>query len=574
MSKAAATIEQVIQDIKGRIGITDLVGESVTLKRSGSGKWKGLCPFHNDHHPSLYVYEESGKFICFTCDEKGDIFDWYQKVHQADFSEALTTLAQQAGVDVPNQELSDPRVQQARTALDEQHQYYQMALRSAEGLACRRYIVKERGITKETAIAFGLGYAPQQRDDPFRGRMIVPLHDELGRLVGFSGRALQPNQKPKYLNSPQSELFQKGSLLYNLHRAKPAVRKSGVLLLMEGYTDVMLATQYGFPNCVATMGTALTETQVTMLARTKAKLVLCLDSDAAGYTATKRGIMRLNQIGGIVPSLYIVTLPAGEDPGDAVCRDVADFGRRIDQAQPVISWLVSTLAQMEFPDARSRAAAVYEVAPLVRNVPDPIEQDFYCQEIAQAVGSSAEAVRQAILRRGPRPVPATPALITTPPSQPQDTERILLGLCLTRPQWSKKFLSELQGTTLANGDNDALLRDVCKCLEQGETPLLALSVTPERTEVLDRLVEYVARSQYAPSDLEPEWTKTMHDVLRSLGHRSAKQRHAFLASALVAAATAGDKEKMREILEELRLVNEQLKPAPSAVFPDTRTPSK
>lgn len=568
------TYEEAIRVIKERLSIVDVVQADIRLRRSGR-KWLGLCPFHNDHHPSLSIYENNNRFICFTCGEQGDIFDWYGKFHQADFTIALQALAERAGVELPDQPPANPQLQAARTALEQQHEFYQMSLRGAEGRQARLYIVRERGITKEMALTFGLGYAPQQPSDPFRGRLIVPLHDELGQLVGFSGRTLT-KQKPKYLNSPQSEIFNKGKILYNLHRAKTSVRKTGTLILMEGYTDVILATQYGIPNCVATMGTALTEHHVSMLVKTKAKLVLCLDGDAAGQVATRRGIARLNEIPGIVPALYIAALPPDMDPGDLVRQDTARFKYCIEQAKPVISWLVATISIAPDMDGKERSAVVQEIIPLIRNIADPIEQDFYCQEVAQAIGASTEAVRMAVLTRQRKRTVATSTIAEpvnpNPPENP--AERLLLGLLLSQPQWAMPLMPEVAKLIFGQEDNEILRKDFCACFAAGTSgqsakdALQTLSDTPGRTELLQDLVQYATTGPYSPGQDKTLWSTLVRDLLKRLHLQQAQRQQAVLTAAIQQASKAGDTEKVTQLVTELQHIAPHLRPPTSTMFPN------
>ncbi len=327
--------------IKERLDLAEVVGEVVALKASGRGQFKGLCPFHDEKTPSFHVHAERGFYYCFGCQAKGDMFDFVMQTQALSFPDALRLLGERAGVEVTP---ASPKDDQRRDLLGVNAvalEHFRAQLTGAP-----RDYLEGRGLSAETIDAFELGYAADSWDsllkmaltkgvreadlvtlglvvenergrryDRFRGRIIFPIRDALGRLVGFAGRVLDDSQ-PKYLNSPESQLFQKGQLLYGLDRARGAIRDSGEALVVEGYMDVIALHQEGFPTAVASLGTALTSDQIDALARLEARrLYLAFDSDEAGQRAVLGG---LDQSATRRFLVRAITVPHGKDPADAV----------------------------------------------------------------------------------------------------------------------------------------------------------------------------------------------------------------------------------------------------------------
>lgn len=335
------------EKIRERLDIAEVVGEVVALRPAGRGQFKGLCPFHDEKTPSFHVHQDRGFFYCFGCQAKGDLFDFVMRTRSMSFPEALKLLGDRAGVEVGP---PSPKEGQRRDLLDVNKLALDHFRAHLAGPALE--YLEGRGLTRDTIDAFELGYAPDawdgllkalltkgvdsddlvtlglvvenergRRYDRFRGRVIFPIRDALGRLVGFAGRVLGDGT-PKYLNSPESELFRKGELLYALDKARAEIRKGGEVLVVEGYMDVIALHQAGFGNAVATLGTALTAAHAEALARLDAKRVqLAFDSDEAGQRATLAG---LDQTATRRLLVSAVTVPHGKDPADAVLGGHAD----------------------------------------------------------------------------------------------------------------------------------------------------------------------------------------------------------------------------------------------------------
>jgi DNA primase len=456
--------DSTIDEIKRRLDVVDVVGQTVQLKRSGK-TFKGLCPFHGEKTPSFYVWPEQGTWRCFGCNEGGDIFSFVQKRDNLDFREALRFLGERAGVTVDEAARPDPAARQERdrllAILDSAALFYRGALASEAGALARAYLV-ERGVEPATVDRFGLGYADaagrglerhltragygadecvrsgalgQSEDgtrtfDRFRDRLIFPIRDADGRVIGFGGRTLRSDQQPKYLNTAQTDLFDKGSNLYALDLARDAIRKEGRAIVVEGYMDAIIAHQAGFANVVATLGTAITERHVQTLRRQSAReIVLCLDSDAAGLRAALRGSgvahdstrdeapridfsllnrsERLRRRDG-APAIFVerrtvlkaFSLTGGKDPDEVIRQDPDQWIRESAAARPIVDFVFENLPRVyDLGTTEGRREAAQAAVALVYDVADPIDRDQYLQRLAAVIGTGVDVLRELLRRR-------------------------------------------------------------------------------------------------------------------------------------------------------------------------------
>ena len=439
--------DPVIDEIKQRVDITDLVGTRVTLKKAGR-TLKGLCPFHDEKTPSFVVYPDQGSYHCFGCGKSGDAFTWMQETEHLDFGEALRHLAQRAGVDLPERR-RDPQAtekrQQLLAVLSEAAAFYHEQLveaRTPEAQAARKY-VESRGLEAATVERFGLGYAPDRWDtllrhlrqrrhtpelaveagllregerdgsryDLFRGRLLFPIRDAGGAVIGFGGRILGDGQ-PKYLNSPQTPLFDKSTVLYGLDQARQAIRREDQAIIVEGYMDAVIAHQHGYTNVVAALGTALTKQQVRQLRRYSENLVLALDADSAGQAATLRGLdvmheaLAADAVAGIQGEIRVATLPAGRDPDDVIRAGPQQWEALIEQAKPFVEFAIdAAVAGADLSNAREKSGVASRIFPLIRSVGDPIARAPYIELLAERLGVGEQTVQAAMAasrRRTPR----------------------------------------------------------------------------------------------------------------------------------------------------------------------------
>jgi len=359
-----------LDELRARTLLSALIGKTVKLTKAGR-EFKGCCPFHNEKTPSFYVNDDKSFYHCFGCSAHGDAIRWMTEQQGLPFIDAVKELAQAAGMEMPAQDRqSVERAERAKGLHDLMADAAQFFVDQLNGIAGAeaRAVLERRGIKADTARAFGMGYSPDSRGklreelksygdpaliesgmlikvddkepyDRFRGRLMIPIRDARGRVIAFGGRVIGQGE-PKYLNSPDTPLFDKGRTLYNLDRAAPASRKSGRIIVVEGYMDVIALAQAGFGEAVAPLGTALTEHQLERLWRLSDVPILCFDGDSAGQKAAIRAALRA--LPGLAPgrSLRFVTLPEGQDPDDLVrARGPAAFEALLEKPESLVDRL-------------------------------------------------------------------------------------------------------------------------------------------------------------------------------------------------------------------------------------------
>jgi len=427
----------VIDEIKSKVDIVDLVSEAGVKLRHAGRNYTGFCPFHdNKHTPAFVVWPESGTWRCFgQCGEGGDVFKFVMKRENLDFKEALDKLAARAGVQVPTFTKHTPEQKEAhdklRILLEDALIFYRSHLMANQPLLA--YLRQKRGLTDLSIETFGLGYAPEAWDsaithftkrgyseqdlaevglisprdsggfyDRFRNRLMIPIRDENGRMTGFGARIVDPNDVPKFLNSPETPVFSKGRLLYGLDRARKPIRTADQAVIVEGYLDVIALHQAGYENVVSPMGTALTEHQLRLLKRFTRRIVLALDPDAAGQKAVLRGLDAARQAmdregelgfdargllreeARLQADLRVAAIPDGLDPDEIVARSKEEWARLIEKAKPIVTYVMETLAAGQNiidPKVKNQIAA--QVLPLIEDLPNALERDTYRQQLAR-----------------------------------------------------------------------------------------------------------------------------------------------------------------------------------------------
>ena len=511
-----------IDEIKARLDIVDVVGSYVQLQKAGRS-FKAVCPFHSERTPSFIVSPERQSWHCFgACGEGGDVFSFVMKKEGLEFREALRLLAERAGVPLPERGRAEEDVERERLrqANEAAAQYYhRLLLDSGEGRRARQYL-EERGLDRGTLQEFQLGFAPagwenllrylrergyRQEEllavglltsgergprDLFHERIMFPITDMRGRVVGFGGRSLpsegQAESQPKYLNTAQAVLFDKGSLLYGLDKAKEHIRREGSAVIVEGYMDAIAAHQHGYANVVASMGTALTERQVRLLKRFARDVVLALDADTAGQEATLRAVEYQEILGG---DIRVVVLPPGLDPDQAIRRQPESWPALLASAQALLDYKFQTVAKsLEGARPWERSRAVDELLPLVAALGDRIVQAHYLQRLARlAQVREAELqqmlLRQSAKRRSSGAAPELPAAVAT--ATGDRPEEHCLALLLRYPELRSEGLAvpvDLFGGT----ENREILRAWQQAVDMEE---VAQMVPPELEAHFRRLSE-------------------------------------------------------------------------------------
>lgn len=587
----------VIDEIKARIDIVDLISETVQLRRTGKN-YSGFCPFHpNQRTPAFAVFPDSGTWRCFgQCNEGGDIFKFVMKKEGWDFPEALRYLADRAGVQLhaptEQEKVEAEENDHLRALLEEAVTFYRHQLfNTPAGKQALEYLTQKRGLSIETLEAFGIGYAPhaweatvnyfdskgypaadllaaglvterepdrnrpgtiQKTDvyDRFRHRVMFPIRDPGGRMAGFGARILDPNDIPKFLNSPQTVLFDKGRLLYGLDLARKAIRSLDQAVIVEGYLDVIALHQAGFTNVVSPMGTALTEQQLYLLKRYSKRIVLALDPDAAGNQATLRGLQVARQAmdreqdpvfdargllgheARLQADIRVTTLPAGLDPDEVVQRDPKEWERIIAEARPVVIHVMETLAEgrnLDDPKVKNEIAA--QVMPLIEDVPSAIERDTYRQRLARLLRvNEAALLETAPAARGSRRPGRRPTAVraqqqiaqAAAPAQMSSyaLEAYCLGILLRRPdllyqvdrRMQNRRLPRLSPEDFLHADHQAILRLFQESVDQDMAEpqnFVFNSLSLSMMEMADSMLDRTAK-------LNPQDERVLEDLMRGL----------------------------------------------------------
>lgn len=434
MGPAARLSEAEIARVRERIDIVDWIGAHVRLEQSGK-TYKGLCPFHQEKTPSFHVNPQKQLYHCFGCHAGGDVITFTMQVEGLSFPEALQRLADQAGVRLTatvaspeaakRQRLLDAALAANRAAAE----WFAACLRSPIGEAARAYAAG-RGIEPETTARFGLGYAPPGWDgliaalqrrgipldaaltaglvvrkerggayDRFRRRLMFPIREGSGRVIGFGGRSLGPDDQPKYLNSQESAVFSKRRTLFALDLAADAIRREGRALVVEGYLDAITLHQAGFTWAVGSLGTAFTPEQAKKLRRLADTVLLAFDADAAGQAASLRGLDVLAEAG---LEVAVVTLPAGDDPDAFVRREgAAGWQELLAQALPLAEYrLIQSLRGIDLASVEGRTRGVKAVLPVLAGIDSPTRREGYLQRAAARLGVSEAALGQELVAYG------------------------------------------------------------------------------------------------------------------------------------------------------------------------------
>ena len=469
-----------VAEIKRRIDPAEYIGRSVKLQKAGRN-FRALCPFHTEKTPSFYVFTDRGSWRCFgSCGEGGDVFSFVQKRENVDFREALRILAAVAGVELSARAAEQrTRAERLSGIVSAAVDFYQQQLAGEGGVEARTYLTETRGLNQETIERFRLGWAPDEwrllRDyllgrgysdedalaagmltesesggapyDRFRGRVIIPIADDRGVFVGLGGRILGEGE-PKYLNSPQTEVFDKGRTLYGLDVAGEQARKSGTVVVVEGYLDVIGPWQAGFRNVVATMGTSLTERHAARLTRFAPRVVLAMDPDSAGMAAAERAGSLLLDFGSpeamgaaqrsaeeiaanVDLDLRVAPLPAGKDPDDLAREDPEAWRTAVDNAAPFARFLLERLIAGSPVDSPLEASRIVDrLRPVLLAVRNPVERSGHIQNIARRLGIAERAIAERLRVEGRR-VQARPEAELAPvrPS----AEEALLSTLLHNP---------------------------------------------------------------------------------------------------------------------------------------------
>lgn len=419
-----------IDEVKQRTDIVEVISQYISLSKAGR-TFRGLCPFHSEKHPSFFVYPEQQSWHCFGCNTGGDVFSFVMKKEDIDFGEALRLLAQRAGVTIsakPEREIKDKgaRLYQVNEAAAQF--FHDLLLNSPDGEKARKYIAG-RSLDPKTTTDFQLGFSPNRWEalkqylmdmsytekellaagliieaeagkthDRFRNRLMFPIHNSRGQVIGFGARALDDSQ-PKYLNSPETPVFDKSSSLYGINLAATAVRQQDMAVIVEGYIDVITAHQSGFNNVVASMGTSVTEKQISSLKKLTKNIALALDADAAGEEAMLRGVDYENTLDAEV---RVIILPKGKDPDDVIKQDAKTWQHLVEEALPIVDYTFNMVtSKLDLTTARDKSLAADRLLPIIAKMKNDIRRDHYLNKLAKLTETSYRNIESALSKIKP-----------------------------------------------------------------------------------------------------------------------------------------------------------------------------
>lgn len=551
-------MSDAVQQIKERLSIVDVVSPYVELHKAGKN-FKGKSPFSAEKTPSFYVSPDRGMYYCFSTSQGGDIFNFIQVMEGVDFKEALKILAQKAGVElVPEDPKQKTEREQTYAVLEAATQFYQAELpKEAEAVA----YLKQRGVQAETIAKWRIGFAPgppragwrETKDaleatgiakdvlfkagliksaeggkepfDVFRDRIMFPMAEPNGKIVAFSGRILHPNDKaPKYVNSPETSLYKKSELLFGYDKAKTGIRNLNFSLIVEGQFDVVMCHQAGYSNAVAVSGTALTLYHVQLLERLSEKVVLALDADRAGISAMKKAADLMLRRG---LDVKVAELPLGKDPADLISENKADFKKVIGSSVHVIEFLLHVLRR-EIADDRSFKLRVgAEVLPFILLLPNRIDQEHFTAKVAEAIGTTVEAIRFELDRLREQ---IKPAIVREPVSLVQHVDGqavrpvsdlvqksyvyLTAAIELLEPSFAKKVqqaATEIKALGQVAEPDESERAGVLFMLEQQFATMSKLALQEEIVAKLNQFKTYLLRKQLAECRAQLQSTETAAD---------------------------------------------------------------
>jgi DNA primase len=571
-----------IDEVQQRTDIVDIIGQHVTLTKAGR-TFKGLCPFHSEKHPSFYVYPEQQSWHCFGCNNGGDVFSFIMKKQSIDFGEALRQLAQRAGVTLPSR--FEPGVEsEEKQRLFQVNQaaaqyFHNLLINSPAGKKAQSYVTG-RGFTEQTIADFQLGYSLDgweglktylmERDygekelltagliieaeggkthDRFRHKLMFPITDARGRITGFGARVLD-DSLPKYINSPQTPVFDKSGTLYGINLAKDGIRQQDRAVIVEGYMDVITAHQNGFNNVVASMGTAVTEKQVSILKRLTRNMALALDADAAGNEATLRAVDYENTLDAEVK---VIIMPRDKDPDDVIKQDAKSWQKLVEEALPIVDYTFNMVtSELDLTKVNDKTLARDKLLPIIDEIKDNVRKAHYLQKLARLIKVNERNLEADLARikssriRGrteePKPKAATPV-----PSLVSPKEEYCLALLLQHPEL--KYRNEgLLPEYFENSEN----REIFIAWQQSDKiELVKEKLEPTIHEHLDSLMTRNLLS----TNLEQKYAECALELREKFLRSLTTKIEAVLALEAQSGGTAAELAKLKELGIE---VNSQL----------------
>jgi DNA primase len=603
----AAVKQDAVQEIKDRLDLVDLVSEHLRLQKAGRDL-KGLCPFHSEKTPSFYVSPEKQLWHCYGCGKGGDHFTFIEDIEHLDFRGALRLLADKTGV-VLEESPGAGRVRELKRTIQRlnglaSQYFHHILMENPAGQRALRQL-ENRGITRSAMAEFGLGFAPagQRKDnlarflrkhgvtdgeliesglavrpstphpdrpphggremelwDRFRQRIMIPIHDAQGELIAFGGRVIDETSQPKYLNTSQTALYDKGRTLYNLHRARKSIHELKHAVLMEGYFDAITAWQANVPNVVTTSGTALTEHQVRLLKRETQELVLAFDRDDAGLNATQRAIELASKSG-----IYIkvVRVPQGKDPDDYLRANPDGWASLREHALPEWEFLLRQALQLlDLTDAQDRRRGAELVIPVLAKIPEASVLEIYAQQAAgwlriepAALLRDVQALKSGAARR-PHPDPPPRGegngRVDIPRGgEGSKDEGYLLGLLIARPDLVLDVANQLRGVAFSSPAYERVFARLQQMVE-GEATVRPTDRLSQFAPDEQGLISAVAMAKYPELEdgSDAALRQSLEQCLQTLKINACQRRLKALVAEMRVARASGDESRLVTLMQE------------------------
>jgi DNA primase len=589
-----------LDEIRRKIDIVELISSYLPLKKTGQN-FKALCPFHKEKTPSFMVSPSKQIWHCFGCNRGGDIFTFIMEMEHMDFVEALNYLAEKAGVELQKigkkemEEMNKAKLYKNRLLKINELAakfYHKILTETKYGEQARAYL-ENRGLSTQTITNFQLGFAPKSKNllvrflkqkgfsekeildaglavikdqgiyvDRFFNRIMFPIFDLQGQVVGFGGRvfSLTTDNQPfdsdqgrqpttnvaKYINSPETPIFFKSRILYGLDRAKEAIKNENKVIVVEGYTDVISAHQAGFLNIVASLGTALTEEQLKLISRFTNNIYLAYDIDIAGDTATKRGIDLAKEIG---LEVYVVTIPKGKDPDECIRENPTIFKNAIEKASSVIDYYFSTtLAQYDRNKVEEKKKIAAILLPIIKKIPDTIEQAHYIQKLATVLNISEKDVRAALDKI--KSEKNKKEEISIPSGRNIDLDKYILGIILNYPTKTEKLVEKISPERMKDSELIEVYRKLKKVYNKENFDALKfISGLDRKDKNSASLASFVAEEILKnATDLEVE--QEIDKLIERLDKIYYQQDKKSFEEKIAEAEKRGDRETIKELIKE------------------------
>lgn len=577
-----------IDEIRSKTDILTVIGEYVALKKRGKN-YLGLCPFHSEKTPSFTVSPDKQIFHCFGCGEGGNIFSFIMKMENIGFTESVALMGERVGIHVKDTgtKTGAPLDKEKYfTIMGLAQKYYEDTLNSSVGLPAQEYL-KKRGLLNDTVHAFGLGYAPDlwsdlsdhlfkkgvsnddmqklgliiERNDKsgtydrFRGRLMFPIYNIHGKVIGFSGRILTTatQDDAKYINSPDSPIYNKGLSLFGLFQTKDEIRHTKTAVIVEGNADLLSCWQSGVKNVVAPLGTALTSSQAKLISRFATKAVLAFDADSAGITAAAKGVDTLKDEG---LSVYVANYEGGKDPDEAIKANGADFFKKsIDAPTPWMEFKVThAISKHDLKEIEARAKAAKETAFIIAQEKDELIRKGYIRLVAERLGFASEEIASEV-KRQQNVMSSTPNdkrnVMEKPGSKVEKAEGTLIKIAIDNGDTLKMLRENLTWQEFSSDNNRVIAEMLLSAQVEGDTiSHFLLENIPD--EAIKKYLSSIVVSELPAGDIK----KTARDCMNTIKAHHLKQKMEEIRGRIIAAEQEGRPENVPGLHKEFQEMNE------------------